>query len=82
MKMDPFTQEEIIEATELFFDSFDIVHHRMPTGCGIEDTLKVVDYVIKTATKLRSAKEKSERDARLGFIKECTSNPETQVSSD
>ncbi len=78
--MDPFTHEEICDATEQFMNAFDVVHHHMPSGSSIEDTLKVCDYVIKTASKLRNAKEKSERDARLGFIKELTSNSDSQQS--
>ena len=81
MKMDPFTQEEIIEATDLFFKSFNVVNKAMPKGSSIEDTLKVVDCVIKTASKLRGTKEKDERDARLGFVK-AESNNATQVSLD
>lgn len=69
MNMDPFTPKEIKAATNLFFSAFDSVSLRMPQGSTVEDTLKVLEQVNKVATKLRSKKEKDERDSRLGFIK-------------
>ena len=69
MNMDPFTPKEIKAATNAFFDVFDAISLRMPQGSTVEDTLKVLDQITKTATKLRAKKEKDERDARFGFVK-------------
>ena len=69
MNMDPFSSKEIKAATNAFFDAYDAVSLRMPKDSTVEDTLKVLEQVTKTATKLRAKKEKDERDARLGFVK-------------
>tara|TARA_B100000902_G_scaffold359064_1_gene374575 strand:- start:536 stop:751 length:216 start_codon:yes stop_codon:yes gene_type:complete len=68
MNMDPFTPKEIKAATNAFFDVFDAISLRMPQGSTVEDTLKVLEHVNKTATKLRGKQEKEERDARFGFL--------------
>jgi hypothetical protein len=67
--MDLLTTEEITEAADLFFKSFNIIDKAMPKGSSIEDTLKVSDHVIKIASKLRQDREKEARDERFGFGK-------------
>jgi len=69
MNMDPFSSKEIKAATNAFFDTYDAVSLRMPKDSTVEDTLKVLEHITKTATRLRAKKEKDERDARLGFVK-------------
>ena len=72
MKMDPLSPEEVNEAADLFFETFNIIDSRMPKGSSVEDTIKIMEQVNKVASKLRSEKEKDERDMRLGFWKEGT----------
>jgi 3-methyladenine DNA glycosylase AlkC len=67
MKMDPLSPKEVSEAADLFFEAYNIVDSRMPQGSSVEDTIKIMEQVNKIASKLRSEKEKEERDARLGF---------------
>ena len=69
MKMDPFSPKEVEAAADLFFGAYNIVDSRMPQGSSVEDTIKIMEQVNKLASKLRSEKEKEERDARLGFCK-------------
>ena len=69
MNMDPFSSKEIKAATNAFFETYDAVSLRMPSDSTVEDTLKVLEHITKTATRLRAKKEKDERDARLGFVK-------------
>tara|TARA_B100001121_G_scaffold269546_1_gene254195 strand:- start:3473 stop:3691 length:219 start_codon:yes stop_codon:yes gene_type:complete len=69
VSLEPFSHEEICEATEEFFEAFDIVEHHMPTGSSMEDTLKVCEYVVKLASKRRKEREKQEREELFGFFK-------------
>ena len=69
MKMDPFSPKEVEAAADLFFEAYNIVDSRMPQGSSVEDTIKIMEQVNKLASKLRTEKEKEERDARLGFCK-------------
>ena len=72
MKMDPLSPEEVNAAADLFFETFNIIDSRMPKGRSVEDTIKIMEQVNKVASKLRSNKEKEERDMRLGFWKDGT----------
>ena len=72
MKMDPLSPEEVNAAADLFFETFNIIDSRMPKGSSVEDTIKIMEQVNKVASKLRSEKEKNERDMRLDFWKEGT----------
>lgn len=67
MKKTPLTPEEIKEASDLFFEAFDIVSTRMPQGSTIEDTIKCMEHINKVASKLRQDKEAETRDKRFGF---------------
>ena len=46
MKKTPLTPEEIKEASDLFFEAFDIVSTRMPQGSTIEDTIKCMEHIL------------------------------------
>ena len=70
MKMDPLSPKEVKAAADLFFEAYNIIDSRMPQGSSVEDTIKIMEQVNKIASKLRSDKEKEQRDSRLGFCKE------------
>ncbi len=65
----PLTPEEMKEASEIFFKSFAIIRMQMPENSTTEDTLKVMEYVAKLATKARSDKERDKLTASFGFSK-------------
>ena len=65
----PLTPEEMEEASEVFFRSFEIIQMKMPVDSTTEDVLKVMEYVAKLATKARSDKERDKLTASFGFSK-------------
>ena len=67
MNKTPLTPEEINEASDLFFEAFDIVSSRMPKESTVEDTIKCMEQVNKVASKLRQDLEAKLRDERFGF---------------
>ena len=68
-KTDPLTPEEMIEATDMFMERFNIVQHRMSGLAKTEDILKVMENVAKLGHKLRADKAEEERLERFGFVK-------------
>lgn len=54
----PLTLEELTEAGDIFFPRFNIISERMPQGSTIEDTLKVMEKVLKLGHYQRREKEK------------------------
>jgi hypothetical protein len=69
-KNDPLTLEEIKEASDIFFPLFTEVHSRMPKGSTTEDTLKVMESIVKLGHKNRADKADKERELKFGFNKE------------
>ena len=69
-KNDPLTQEEVSEASDIFFPLFNEVSSRMPEGATVEDTLKVMESVAKLGHKRRSDKLLKEKSLPFGFNKE------------
>ena len=67
MNKTPLTPEEINEASDLFFETFNIVSSRMPKESTVEDTIKCMEQVNKVASKLRQDLEAKLRDERFGF---------------
>ena len=67
MNKTPLTPKEIQEASDLFFEAFDIVSSRMPKESTVEDTIKCMEQVNKVASKLRQDLEAKLRDERFGF---------------
>ena len=67
MNKTPLTPKEIQEASDLFFEAFDIVSSRMPKGSSVEDTIKCMEQVNKVASRLRQNAEAKVRDERFGF---------------
>jgi len=65
----PLTLDEIKTAADEFFPLFLEVANRMPEA-STEDQLKALEHVAKLATRNRTQKEKEERDARFGFLKQ------------
>ncbi len=54
----PLTIEELTEAGDTFFPRFNNILERMPEGSTIEDTLKVMEKVLKLGHYQRREKEK------------------------
>ena len=54
----PLTLEELTEAGDIFFPRFNNIRDRMPPGSTIEDTLKVMEKVLKLGHHQRREKEK------------------------
>jgi len=69
MNNKPLSTDEIRKAADLFFESFSVVRNGMPDGSTTEDTLKVMEYVAKLATQMRSDKEREKLD-KFGFSKQ------------
>jgi hypothetical protein len=65
----PLSTDEVREAADLFFESFAVVRNGMPDGSTTEDTLKVMEYVAKLATRMRYLKEREKLD-KFGFSKQ------------
>ena len=62
----PLTIEELTEAGDTFFPRFNNILERMPEGSTIEDTLKVMEKVLKLGHHQRREKEKL-REFRFGI---------------
>jgi hypothetical protein len=69
----PLTTEEMREASEFFFESFEIIQSKMPENSTTGDTLKVMEYVAKLATKQRSDREREKLRVSFGFSKKSDS---------
>lgn len=54
----PLSLEELTEAGDIFFSRFNIISERMPQSSTIEDTLKVMEKVLKLGHHQRRKKEK------------------------
>jgi len=65
---DPITQEEMQEATDLFFPLLRVVQQEMPEGASTEDTLKVMEHVTTLAHRLRKQKKKEIAQERFGLV--------------
>lgn len=65
----PLTRDEIRDAAEEWFPLFEEIACRMPTATP-EDQLKALEHVTKLASHRRAEKEKADRDARFGFLKQ------------
>lgn len=73
----PLTLEELEAASEIFFPRFNLILERMPEKATIEDTLNVMEKVLKLGHKQRHDREKAQefsfgRLRKFGFIQ---SNP-------
>ena len=69
----PLTLEELNDASDIFFPRFNIILERMPEGATIEDTLNVMEKVLKLGHKNRHDREKVQdfnfgRFKKFGFI--------------
>lgn len=65
---DPITQEEMQEASDLFFPLLRVVQKEMPEGASTEDTLKVMEHVTSLAQRLRKEKRKEIAQERFGLV--------------
>ena len=65
---DPITQEEMQEASDLFFPLLRVVQKEMPEGASTEDTLKVMEHVTSLAQRLRKEKRKEKAQERFGLV--------------
>lgn len=65
---DPITQEEMQEATALFFPLLRVVQQEMPEGASTEDTLRVMEHVTTLAQRLRKQKKKEIAQERFGLV--------------
>ena len=72
-KNSPITVDEIVEAADIFFPLFNEVSNRMPEKASTEDTLCVMESVVKLAQTERAKKREEEVKLKFGFAK----NPET-----
>ena len=73
----PITVEEITEASDIFFPLFNEVSNRMPDKASTEDTLRVMENVIKLAQSERSKKREKEVKMKFGFNKKEDTKEET-----
>jgi len=69
----PLTLEELEEASEIFFPRFNMILERMPEKATIQDTLNVMEKVLKLGHKQRHDREKVKefsfgRLRKIGFI--------------
>ena len=76
-KNSPITVEEITEASDIFFPLFNEVSNRMPDKASTEDTLRVMENVIKLAQSERSKKREKEVKMKFGFNKKKNTEEET-----
>ena len=65
---DPITQEEMQEATDVFFPLLRVVQKEMPEGASTEDTLKVMEHITTLAHRLRKQKKKEKAQERFGLV--------------
>ena len=71
----PLTIDELTEAGDIFFSRFNNISERMPEGSTIDDTLKVMEKVLKLGHHQRREKEKITefgfgiKRAAIGFFK-------------
>lgn len=65
---DPITQEEMQEASDVFFPLLRVVQKEMPEGASTEDTLKVMEHVTTLAHRLRKQKKKEKAQERFGLV--------------
>ena len=59
-KNDLLTLDEMEEASDAFFPLFHVVHSQMPAMATVEDSLKVMESVVKLGHKLRANKADEE----------------------
>jgi hypothetical protein len=69
----PLTLEELQAASEIFFSRFNLILERMPEKATIEDTLNVMEKVLKLGHKQRHDRERAQefsfrRLRKIGFI--------------
>jgi hypothetical protein len=69
-KNDPLTVKEMEKASDAFFPLFHVVHMQMPAAATVEDTLKVMESVVKLGHKLRANKADKEKELKFGFNKD------------
>lgn len=72
---DPLTVEEVQEASELFFELFNIVLDQAPEGTSIEDAIRLSESIFGYAHKLRAIDRQEQESTPFGFNKK-TSTPE------
>tara|TARA_B100001758_G_C18333218_1_gene570070 strand:+ start:1055 stop:1291 length:237 start_codon:yes stop_codon:yes gene_type:complete len=65
---DPISQEEMEEASSVFFPLLRVVQKEMPEGASTEDTLKVMEHVATLAHRLRKQKKKEKAQERFGLV--------------
>ena len=65
---DPLSQEEMEEASSVFFPLLRVVQKEMPEGASTEDTLKVMEHVATLAHRLRKQKKKEKAQERFGLV--------------
>ncbi len=65
---DPISQEEMEEASSVFFPLLRVVQKEMPEGASTEDTLKVMEHVATLAHRLRKQKKKEKTQERFGLV--------------
>ena len=65
---DPITQEEMKEASDVFFPLLRVVQEGMPEGASTEDTLKVMEHIATLAHRLRKEKKKKKAQERFGLV--------------
>ena len=65
---DPITQEEMQEASDVFFPLLRTVQKEMPEGASTEDTLKVMEHVTTLAQNLRKQRKKDKAQERFGLV--------------
>lgn len=65
---DPISQEEMEEASSVFFPLLRVVQKEMPEGASTEDTLKVMEHVATLAHRLRKQKKKEQAKERFGLV--------------
>ena len=65
---DPITQEEMQEASDVFFPLLRVVQKEMPEGASTEDTLKVMEHVTTLAHRLRKQRKRDKAQERFGLV--------------
>jgi hypothetical protein len=68
-RTDPLTREEVIKASQTFFELFSVVLDDAPEGTSIEDALKISESVFSLAHKLRSDSIAEDLNDKFGFNK-------------
>jgi hypothetical protein len=68
-RTDPLTREEVIKASETFFELFSVVLDDAPEGTSIEDALKMSESIFVLAHKLRSDNIAEDLKDKFGFNK-------------